>query len=97
LDDLLIEPDIPKVDLLLGSDDGMQVWLNGKKLLEDINVHPAVIGQKQCSAVPLKRGWNHVLVKVIQGSGNWQFGAQLQCDKLGFLAELRSALESPVE
>jgi beta-galactosidase len=97
LDDLLIEPDIPKVDMLLGSDDGIQVWLNGKKLLEDINVHPAVIGQKQCSALPLKRGWSHVLVKVIQGSGNWQFGAQLQCDKPGFLAELRSALESPAE
>lgn len=97
LDDLLIEPDIPKVDMLLGSDDGMQVWLNGKRLLEDLSVHPAVIGQKQCSALPLKRGWNHVLVKVIQGGGNWQFGAQLQCDKPGFLAELRSALEAPAE
>ena len=97
LDDLLIEPDIPKVDMLLGSDDGMQVWLNGKRLLEDLSVHPAVIGQKQCAALPLKRGWNHLLVKVIQGGGNWQFGAQLQCDKPGFLAELRSALEAPVE
>lgn len=95
LDDLLIEPDIPKVDLLMGSDDGMQLWLNGKKLVEDVAIHPAVIGQIKSKALPLKRGWNHFLVKVTQEGGGWQFGAQLQCDKPGFLAELRSALEEP--
>jgi hypothetical protein len=95
LDDLLSEPDIPNVNLLLGSDDGMQLWLNGKRLLEDLTVHPAVIGQKTCKALPLKRGWNHLMVKVVQGDGAWQFGAQLQSDKPGFLAELRSALEEP--
>jgi len=82
---------------LVGADDAVQIWLNGKNQLEDISSHPAQIGQKKCSSLPLKRGWNQILVKVLQDGGAWKFGAQLQCDQPGFLSELRSSLDAPRE
>ena len=58
--------------ILLGSDDGVRVWLN------DVLVHsnPAyrgVVADQDKVKVTLKKGWNKVLVKVLQGAGDWGF------------------------
>ena len=95
LDNLLIEPNLPKLDLLVGSDDGCQVYLNGKIILEDRGTHPLSPGSLKSEAMPLQRGWNHFLVKVVQGGGAWQFRADLRCSDPRFLNTLRTSLVSP--
>ncbi len=96
LDNLLLEPNLPKLDMLIGSDDGCQVWLNAKQIQEDRGTHPLVPGSLQCKTMPLQRGWNHFIVKVVQGSGEWQFRADLRCSDPLFLSQLRTSQTGPV-
>ncbi|BCM93550.1 beta-galactosidase BoGH2A [Abditibacteriota bacterium] len=95
LDNLLLEPNMPKLDLLVGSDDGCQVYLNGKMILEDRGTHPLTPGSLKSEAMPLQRGWNHFLVKAVQGSGQWQFRADLRCSAPLFLTKLHTSIVGP--
>jgi len=95
LDNLLLEPNLPKLDLLVGSDDGCQVYLNGKMILEDRGTHPLSPGALKSEAMPLQRGWNHFLVKAVQGSGGWQFRADLRCSDPLFVTKLRTSIVGP--
>jgi hypothetical protein len=61
-----------KTLMLLGSDDGVRVWLNDKL----IHSNPAFRGaypDQDRVAVELKRGGNKLLLKVLQGGGGWGF------------------------
>jgi hypothetical protein len=65
-------PDDRTTHILLGSDDGVRVWLN------DTLVHsnPAYRGHypdQDKIKMPLRKGWNKVLIKVLQGAGGWGF------------------------
>jgi hypothetical protein len=65
-------PDDRDVSLLLGSDDGVRVWING----EIVHTNPAYrAAEPDLDRVPvrLKKGWNKVLIKVLQGAGGWGF------------------------
>lgn len=95
LDNLLIEPDMPKLDLIAGSDDACKIWLNGKLIHEKFGIHPINVGDIQCKNLPLKQGWNHFLIKVAQGSGQWAFGIRLHCSDYPFMDHLKAALENP--
>ncbi|MEW5902341.1 MAG: hypothetical protein AB1715_12825, partial [Acidobacteriota bacterium] len=58
--------------LLLGSDDGVRVWLND----ELVHSNPAYRGaypDQDKIKVSLRKGWNKVLIKVLQGAGGWGF------------------------
>ena len=58
--------------LLIGSDDGVRIWLNG----ELIHTNPAYRGaypDQDKIPVTLKKGWNTLLVKVLQGGGGWGY------------------------
>jgi hypothetical protein len=69
-------PGPAQCQLLLGADDGYQVWVNGKPL-----------GGEDRSGVPmpddfrlpvtLEAGWNRLLIKITQGSGQWKVIARL--------------------
>lgn len=54
----------------LGSDDGCRVWVNGELLLEDRGRH-AVSPFAHVGRMPLRAGWNRVLVKVENGTGSF--------------------------
>ncbi len=65
-------PDDRDAALLLGSDDGVRVWIN------DALVHsnPALRGaypDQDTVKVRLRKGWNKVLIKVLQGAGGWGY------------------------
>jgi len=65
-------PDDREAALLLGSDDGVRVWIN------DALVHsnPAYRGayhDQDTVKVRLRMGWNKVLIKVLQGAGGWGY------------------------
>lgn len=93
LDQLLAQPDLPRISLFTGSDDGMKIWLNGKLLLQDRGLHPINPIGNRSNDLPLTEGWNHFLVKVVNGTGDWQFAAQFQSSDPRFLSELRSGVE----
>ncbi len=61
-----------RTHLLLGSDDGVRIWLNE----ELIHTNPAYRGaypDQDKIPVILKKGWNKLLVKVLQGGGGWGY------------------------
>jgi hypothetical protein len=92
LSNLLLEPDLPRVDLYLNSDDACQVFLNNK-LIKDMTVSndfPA--GRPAIKALPLEKGWNHFIIKTIQKNGKWTLEARFDCDKKAFLQEMKSQI-----
>ncbi len=95
LDDLLAEPDIPVVNLEVSAGNAVQVYLNGKEIIN--NTGPASSRQEKSTAEALKlhRGWNHFLIKLIRREGRWQFSGKLTSSKPVFLNDLVSELERP--
>ncbi len=58
--------------LLIGSDDGVRVWVDGG-LVHSNPVFRGAAPDQDDVTVGLKKGWNKVLVKVLQGGGGWGF------------------------
>ncbi len=67
--DLYIEKST-KAMLLIGSDDGVKVWLNNKVVHQN-NASRGAAPDQDTIAVDLKSGWNSLLLKVVNGSGGW--------------------------
>jgi hypothetical protein len=68
----VLSPDDRDATLLVGSDDGVRVWING----EIVHTNPVYrAAEPDLDRVPirLKKGWNKVLVKDLQGAGGWGF------------------------
>ena len=61
-----------RLHLSLGSDDGIVLWLNGKRLLYRDVERPVGPGQEQVT-LPLQPGKNHLLVKIGNVRGEWGF------------------------
>ena len=57
-----------KMVLRFGSDDGIQVWLNGEKV-HAIKVNRGVVEDQDLVPVMLKKGENHLLLKISNGEG----------------------------
>ena len=71
----VLSPDDREAALLLGSDDGVRVWVNGD-LVHTNAVYRAAEPDLDRIAVRLKKGWNKVLIKVLQGAGGWGYYAR---------------------
>ena len=91
LDNLLIEPNVPKVDLAFESQDALELFLNGKSVL----THPAGSERAVASGLPLQQGWNHFLVRLVHKNGDDTFSAKLTSSDPAFLEALHSALQKP--
>lgn len=79
----VLSPDDRAAHLLLGSDDGVRVWVND----ELVYTNPAYRGaypDQDRVPVNLKKGWNKVLLKVLQGAGGWGYYVRF-ADPLGEL------------
>lgn len=65
-------------DVLLktGSDDDLIVWLNGKKIHQFLGTR-ACIADTDTLSVHLEKGVNRLLVKVLNGGGEWAFCARV--------------------
>jgi hypothetical protein len=61
-----------ETQLLIGSDDGVRIWLNGRL----VHTNPAYRGaypDQDRIRVSLSRGWNSLLIKVLPGAGGWGY------------------------
>ena len=65
-----------EADLLLGSDDGIKAWLNGKLVHANNVMRGLEPGQDQVR-VKLTKGENVLLLKITQGGGDWAAWAAL--------------------
>jgi len=68
----VFSPDRRDALMLVGSDDGVRLWLNE----ELIHTNPAYRGaypDQDRIPVSLKKGWNSLLIKVLQGGGGWGY------------------------
>lgn len=68
----VFSPESRKAHLLIGSDDGVRIWLNDNL----IHSNPAYRGaypDQDTIPVVLRKGWNKLLIKVLQGGGGWGF------------------------
>lgn len=56
--------------MLLGSDDGVKVWVNGTVVHDNATNRSALPDQDRVQVI-LRQGWNRLLVKIDQLDGNW--------------------------
>jgi beta-galactosidase len=91
LDNLLIEPNIPKLDFVFESKDAVKLFLNGKSVF----AHSTGGGIAVASGLPLQQGWNHFLMKLVHANGDDIFSARLKSSDPAFLDTLHSALQEP--
>jgi len=56
--------------LLMGSDDGIKVWLNGT-VVHSNNVDRGQVVDQDMAPIKLKEGSNELMLKVTQGGGGW--------------------------
>jgi HEAT repeat protein len=82
------------VQLQIGSDDGVKVWVNGKQVHANPANRPAKPNQDQAKA-RFTKGWNQLLVKVIDNSGNWGFCVRVVKPDGGIIEGLRVSVEAP--
>lgn len=85
LSNLLLEPDMPQLDLHVKADDSYQAYLNNSLLKAEPGKN-----QQTIKALPLEKGWNHLLIKTIQKSGDWKIAVSFSCDKKAFMNDLRT-------
>lgn len=60
------------VDVTMGSDDGLRLWLNGR-LIVDKDVPRSLDPEEDRVRMDLKQGVNHVLIKVSQIGGGFEY------------------------
>ena len=61
----------------IGSDDGLKVWVNGRRLIDSWIVRPSRLDDDVVQ-FRLKAGRNQILVKVQNETGAWSFIARLR-------------------
>ena len=72
----ILSPKPQEAVLELGSDDGAKAWVNGKQVLAKNVVRPYNAGEDKVK-ISLKQGMNTLLLKVIQGGGEWSAAVRL--------------------
>lgn len=73
----IVNPKAQEVEMLVGNDDGVKIWINGKESHRSIGGR-ALILDIDTVAVHLSKGMNQCLVKVSNGIGDWGFSIRTQ-------------------
>jgi beta-galactosidase len=96
LNDLLSEPNLPKLSFTYGSDDGCELFLNGELIASHRREGPLEPAAFSENPLLLKLGWNQIVIKVVQIGGDWKFAGKFGCSDENFLQKLDFAAEKPV-
>jgi hypothetical protein len=62
--------------ILMGSDDGVKVWLNGEEIHSN-NVDRGEVPDQDVAPIRLRQGANDLLLKISQGGGGWSASARI--------------------
>jgi beta-galactosidase len=93
LTDLLIEPNMPRLDMHFGVDDALAFSVNGKVVKEYQRVGAYAEDEFTYEGIPLEKGWNHVLIKVGQGGGEWSAKVRFSCTKPEFFKQIKTVVD----
>lgn len=92
----IVSPEERAVEFMLGSDDGLTLWLNGRKIFEDLNDRAWARDQFRARGT-LRAGTNVLVAKVGQHSGDWGFSVGLSMPKSGPLFEAKVRRLEPAD
>ncbi|HSD62695.1 MAG TPA: hypothetical protein VLB50_02820, partial [Ignavibacteriaceae bacterium] len=70
-------PEEEKAELLIGTDDGSKVFVNGMPVYRFLNIRVAEPDQDKIS-LDLKKGWNSLLIKIENNVGGYGFYARIR-------------------
>jgi hypothetical protein len=70
-------PNDMATELLVGSDDGVKMWLNGE-LVHSNHAHRGLTVDQDRVRVRLRKGTNWLLVKVENGGGDWALAVRVR-------------------
>ena len=63
----------------IGSDDGVEMWINGKKIHSN-DIKRSYAAESDTVEAVLPKGISTVLMKITQGDGGWEFGVSVKCE-----------------
>jgi parallel beta-helix repeat protein len=89
-------PAARSVQLLIGSDDGIKLLLNGEAVFRIRARRSFTPAENQVTA-QLKKGWNDLLAKIEQLDGNWEFSVTFTGLQGETLADLRFDLPNSAQ
>ena len=69
-------PKEQKVRATLGSNDGIKVICNGEEVYVNYKKRSLIVDEDECY-LPLKKGRNHLMLKIDQNKGSWGFSFRL--------------------
>ena len=86
---LLVEPDMPKLDMLVEGRVDKSVYVNGTLFIAE-----GAAGKEKLENLPLEKGWNHVVVRFARDpeSRRWQTRVSLQSNKEDYLKQVKSSV-----
>ncbi|MDP4238442.1 MAG: glycoside hydrolase family 2 TIM barrel-domain containing protein [Bacteroidota bacterium] len=90
---LLAEPDMPKLDMLVGAEKAFAVFVNGICVGKKESEHFEV-GSNKIQNLPLEKGWNHFLIKIAKGSGegSWNTSFRFHSDSEEYMKQVLSSV-----
>jgi hypothetical protein len=88
----LWSPEERDARLELGSDDSIKAWLNGK-LVHANYTNRGVAPRQDLVKVRLRKGWNDLLLKVVDHEGGWGFCCRVRQPDGSSLDELKAEAE----
>lgn len=83
LSNLLLEPDMPKINLDLKTANESELYLNGKLL----PIKQASSTEKAYHAIPLEKGWNHITIRSVANTADWKINVRISSDNKDFLGK----------
>jgi len=93
LTDLLVEPDMPRLDMHIGASEALAFSVNGKEIEKYVAPDAFIEDKFTFEGMPLEKGWNHILFKVASGEGDWKCKVRFSSTKPEFLKEIETIVE----
>jgi beta-galactosidase len=88
LNEIMADPNVPVVNFNFSTAGAVKIWLNGEEKYS--SAKPVEDGAIE--KLPLKKGWNQFLVKVVKSGDEWNFKGRLNSQKTELLSEMSTAL-----
>lgn len=89
---LLLEPNMPRLDLEFAVDDKLAVYVNGNLLDNAVKRQDNPALPQRIEGIPLEKGWNHVLLKVGQLWGGWNGRFRFTATDPAYMRQLESVI-----
>jgi len=90
---LLIEPDMPRLDMHFVYEGNLNFYVNGRVVKEFSGSGAYVDDVCTFEGLPLKKGWNHIMIKLVQQKGQGRCKFRFTSTKTEFLKEMDSLVD----